>query len=317
MWRFFTLAWLLGCSGTLDGTRAPGVDAGPRDVGPGVNPDGNDPFRPTDAGVILVDGTVQDSAWVLPDGAVLTDERLGYLYIGTFVNNGVESSYASAEFRLQPRVEDGRCRYHGAGNWDVVSCDESMTMALDRHPRPFPTAGVITILGGAQPVMLNPNPDGTYQYFYQSGVSFPGPGVLTVRASGSAVLGGFSTSVTLPPTLRVLSPDPAVGTLTVDRMRDLEITWNPNPTRSVYIALQAAFTSGGTPRSVRMTQEFYGTEGRGVVPSQALRDFAASMAGTTATLTVLPYNITATRINGWPMQFNVVGRGAQFTVQLR
>jgi hypothetical protein len=282
-----------------------------------VNPDGNDPFRPTDAGVIVVDGAATDAPWVLPDGGTVTDERLGYLYIGTFVNNGVESSYASAEFRVQQRVEDPRCRYHGAGNWDVVVCDESMSMAQDRHPRPFPTAGMVTILGGAQPVTLAPNPDGTYQYYYQSGVTFPGPGVLTVRAAGSAQIAGFSTTVTLPPPLRVLAPDPAVGTLTVDRMRDLELTWNPNPARSVYVSLQASFMDGGRPRSVRMTQEFHGTDGRGVVPSQALRDFAASMVGSRVTLTVLPYNITATRISGWPMQFNVVGRGAQYTVQLR
>ena len=92
-----TIAWAgiavasLGCASTVDGTWGSARDAG-RDVPPGVNHTGVDPFRPVDAGPILVDGSTDTGTWQLPDASVF-DQRYAYLYVGSYLNAGVEGAY--------------------------------------------------------------------------------------------------------------------------------------------------------------------------------------------------------------------------------
>lgn len=310
---------LLGCSSTLDGSRGRGPDAAVvTDVPPGVNPDGQDPFRPTDSGVIFVDGSVfNNDAWSVTDAPVL-DERYGYVYVGSYFAGGAESTYVQAEFRYHARPEDPRCNNHGAGSWDVSVCDDAMSPVMDTHPRPFPNAGEVTVRGGSEVVTLAPQPStGQYTYFFQSRVVFEGPRTIAITAAGSAMVPAFAQTLTVPPRLNVTAPaDLADGGTVIDRTRDMVITWEPNATRSVQVSLTAVSTAD-PPRTVRLYQEFYGSAGRGVIPAAALRDFMAVSAGQTATLIIMPVTITTLRSAGWPIQYSVVGRGVVGQVTLR
>jgi hypothetical protein len=206
-----TIAWVVlavtaaGCASTVDGTVGSAADGGRRDVPPGVNPTGVDPFRPVDAGPIVVDGSTDTGTWQLPDASVF-DQRYAYLYVGSYLNAGEEGAYASAEFRLYPRPDDTRCEYVSAGNWDVISCDEEAEAPRDTHPTPFPQAGAITVRGGTEPVSLNPNRNGQYTYFYEPRPVFHGPARIEVRAAGSASVPALSLMLDMPSPLTLTSP---------------------------------------------------------------------------------------------------------------
>lgn len=316
----FALSAALGCSSTLDGSHAFGVDSGvPRDVPPGVNPDGQDPFRPNDSGVIFVDGSFNPDAVSFEDAPVV-DERYAYLYIGSYFAGGSESTYVQAEFRYHPRPEDPRCSYHGAGSWDVSVCDDSQEPVADPHPRPFPNAGLVTVRGGVEPVSLTPmTSTGQYTYFFQSEVVFPGPRTITVNGAGTSMVPAFNATLTVPPALVITSPPELISGagIALDRTQNLTIAWLPNPTRSVQITLTSSTMVEGRARTVRLYQEFYGSSGTGVIPASALRDFASTVGQQPARLTVMPVTIQTLRVGTWPLQYTVVGRGVESSVTLR
>ncbi len=318
-----TIAWALGaalsagCASTVDGTRGLADDAGRADVPPGVNPNGTDPFRPVDAGPIVVDGGADAGTWQLPDASVF-DQRYAYLYVGSYLNEGNEGAYASAEFRLVPRPDDGRCTYLSAGSWDAISCDEEAEAPRDTHPTPFPHAGAITVRGGTEPVSLNPNRNGQYMYFYEPRPVFHGPAHMELRAMGSASVPAFSLMIDVPAPIALTAPRLTPGvTLPVARDEDFTVSWRPSDARSVYVSLAATGRVSGHLHSVRVIAEFPGAAGAGVIPRRALRAFSTLTTIEGVNFSVSPQNLSTQRIGAWPVQVTTSGLGVSVDASLR
>ncbi|MFO0644644.1 MAG: hypothetical protein U0326_00235 [Polyangiales bacterium] len=317
-----TIAWVgmavasLGCASTVDGTWGSARDAG-RDVPPGVNPTGVDPFRPVDAGPILVDGSTDTGTWQLPDASVF-DQRYAYLYVGSYLNTGLEGAYASAEFRLFPRPEDTRCEYVSAGNWDMLTCDEEAEAPRDTHPEPFPQAGPITVRGGTEPVSLNPNRNGQYAYFYEPRPVFHGPARIEIRAVGTASVPAFSVMVDVPSPLTLTSPVITRGVpVPISTTQDLTISWVPSDARSIYVNISAIGRVSGRRHSVRALAEFPGAAGRGTIPARALRAFTTLSALESQNFSVSPQNLSTQRIGAWPVQVTTSGLGVSVDASIR
>ncbi len=309
--------WLSACSGTIDGSRARSIDAGPppSDATVGLNPDGFDPFRPFDSGVIRVDGAFLDGGlWQLPDSQVF-DQRYAYVYVGTLANNNTLGSYASAEFRLVPRNDDPRCTVSGAGTWDLQQCDLRGPAPVDPHPLPLPSPGRISITGGTRPVYLMANSSGQYTPFYDESTVFPGPREVRVQAPGQGVVPPVDFTLQIPPTVVPLGMP---GTqVTISREQDLVVRWTPIAARSVWVTLMLPSGAQGANRWARINNECHGDTGECVLPRRALRNLAPTVAGRTGTLTVLPYNATSTRIGAWPVLLTAVGQGAAYTATVQ
>jgi hypothetical protein len=316
-----TIAWVVlaavgvGCASTADGTVGLG-DAG-RDVPPGVNPNGQDPFRPVDGGPILVDGGSDTGTWELPDASVF-DQRYGYLYVGSYLNAGTEGAYASAEFRLIPRPEDPRCTYVSAANWDVISCDEDGEAPRDTHPQPFPQAGPITVRGGTEGVSLNPNRNGQYAYFYEQRPVFRGPARVELRAVGTAGVPAFTLSLDVPAPLVLRAPVITRGVpLAVSASEDLTVAWAPSDARSIYVSLAATGERSGQRHSVRVIAEFPGAAGMGVIPRRALREVVSLSSIMSVNFSAAPQNLATQRVGPWPVQVTTAGLGVSTEATLR
>lgn len=310
-------SFLSGCASSVVGVVDP-LDGAAPDVGPGLNPDGQDPFRPTDAGVITVDGAVEDTGvWQLPDGSAVFDQRYGYVYVGSVRSGDTWASYASAEFRLVPRPEDPRCSYVSASSWDFITCLQMGEASRDPHPSPFPTAGTLTFTGGTQSVSLAAQSTGSYNTFYNQDPVFLGPRSVRVSARGSSGVPPFAVDVAIPPPLVVTRPDPGAGTATIDRTQDLVLEWTPNPARSVVFTLSATAGTGADARSVTISADFYGNVGRAVIPARVMSRLPAVTAGMTVTYAFTPRNLTVQQVGPWPVQLTGAGRGVTGRATLR
>jgi hypothetical protein len=304
-----------GCASTVDGTTARGDGGLLTDVLPGLNPDGLDPFRPVEAGVITADGALVDAGQTTFADATVFDQRYGTLYIGSNSSGLEDTTYVAATFRYLPYPDDPRCGQRSAGAWDFSVCTSAGAAPVDPHPRTFPNAGVIGLTGGLTEVSLRPQPMGQYAPYYTDGTEFPGPRMVRVRAPGTREIPAFDLSFTVPPTVVVTSP-PGAGEIVVERSRDLVVEWVPNAAREVWVVLSLYETVGDETRSYRAAVQTYGDVGRAVLPARALAELPANPTGR-ASLAVLPYNITTARIGSWPLTTTVVGQGRRYTVTLR
>ena len=304
------------CASTIDGTAARGADGGPwRDVPPGLNPDGLDPFRPVEAGVITPDASAVDAGELVFADATVFDQRAGSLYIGSNSSGSAESSYVSATFRYVPYPDDPRCTDRSAGSWGVYVCEGIGPEPVDPHPRPFPNAGEIRVGGGLSDVVLRPEVTGQYTPFYRAGTEFPAPRTVRVRAAGTRDVPALDLSFVVPPTVVVTTPTDAAP-LVVDRSRDLVVEWVPSAAREVWVVLTLLQVTDGVTRTYRAAVQAYGDVGRAVLPTRALAALPAdpTMA---AGLTVFPYNVSTTRVGVWPIAATVVGEGRRYAVVLR
>jgi hypothetical protein len=307
---------LVACASTVDGTTATGPDAAVAlDVPPGFNPDGLDPFRPVEAGVISTDAGATDAGPSPFADATVFDQRYGTLYVGSNSGGLSDTTYASATFRYVPYPDDPRCGQRSAGSWDLIVCTNDGPGPADPHPRTFPNAGVITIAGGLTPVTLRLQGSGQYSPYYNNQPQFTGPRAVRVRAPGTREVPAIDLALEVPPPLVVTSPgaDPDV---VVARDRDLVIEWVPSAAREVWVVLSLNDDSAGDARSYRASVQAYGNAGRAVIPARALAELPPVPPGQTM-LSVLPYNVTATRVGSWPLTTTVVGQGSRYRVTLR
>lgn len=307
---------LVGCASTVDGTRGLGADGGLlTDVLPGLNPDGLDPFRPVEAGVISADvRSVDAGEFTFADAAVF-DQRYGTLYIGSNSGGAEDTTYVSATFRYLPFPDDPRCGQRSAGAWDLSVCTSAGAAPVDPHPRTFPNAGAISITGGLSTVSLLTQPMGQYRPYYERGTAFPGPRTVRVRAPGTRDVPALDLSLAVPPTVVVSAPVGA-GPLVIDRGRDLVVQWVPNAAREVWVVLSLVHSVDGESRSYRAAVQAFGDVGRAVLPARALAELPVD-GDIQAALTILPFNITATRVGSWPLTATVVGQGRRYAVTLR
>ncbi|MDB4928714.1 MAG: hypothetical protein JWM10_1198 [Myxococcaceae bacterium] len=303
---------LAGCASTVDGTLARGPDGGATDVLPGLNPDGLDPFRPVEAGVIVADAGVRDAGEFTFGDAAVFDQRYATLYVGTNSGGNEETTYVSATFRYVPYPDDPRCELRSAGSWDVSVCSSAGAAPVDPHPRTFPNAGEISLTGGLTDVALRPQPMGQYPPYFVEGTEFPGPRSVRVRAPGTREVPAFDLSFVVPPTVVVTSP--TASELVIDRARDLVVEWVPNNAREVWVVLTTSESTSEGTRSYRAAVLSFGDAGRAVLPARAL---GALPVTARAALTVMPFNITTATIGTWPLTATVVGQGRRYVAALR
>ena len=306
-------AVVAGCATTADGRFESPISS--RDVPPGVNPDGDDPFRPSDAGPILVDGSVDVGTWTLPDATVF-DQRYAYFWVGAYRAGTTDGAYASAEFRLVQREEDPRCTYTSAGNWDILDCDDIGSAPADPHPLPFPTGGVVTMRGGTTDVSLRPNSQGQYMYFYEEQPVFDGPRRVEVRAAGSPAVPAFAITVGIPGQLELVTPDPG-ATISIGRDEDFVVTWRPIAARSINMTLTATGQVNDGHRTVRIFADFPAGANRGVIPRRAVQALSRLTVIETLRFQALPQNLTTQSVGAWPVQIISSGRGASASAILR
>ena len=306
---------VVGCASTVDGTAALG-DGGLRsDVLPGLNPDGLDPFRPIEAGVITADAAPVDAGEPGFADATVFDQRYGTLYIGSNSSGVEDTTYVGATFRYLPYPDDLRCGQRSSGAWDLSVCTSAGVAPVDPHPRTFPNAGVINLLGGLRAVSLRPQSSGQYSTYFNQGTEFPGPRMVRVQAPGTRDIPAFDLTFSVPPSVVVTSPG-NTEELVVDRGRDLVVEWIPNAAREVWVVLSLVQSVDGETRSYRAAVQTYGDVGRAVLPARALAELPAGATGRVA-LTILPYNVSTARIGSWPLTATVVGQGRRYTVTLR
>jgi len=307
---------LVACASTVDGTSSTGPDASPaQDVPPGFNPDGLDPFRPIEAGVISPDAGLTDAGPSPFADATVFDQRYGTLYVGSNSSDISDTTYASATFRYVPYPDDPRCTQRSAGSWDYIVCNNEGSGPADPHPRTFPNPGVITIAGGLTPVTLRLQGSGAYSPYFNNQPQFTGPRTVRVRAPGTRDVPALDLTLEVPPPLVVTAPgnDPDV---VIARDRDLVIEWVPNAAREVWVVLALTDDSTGDTRSYRASVQGFGNAGRAVIPARALSELPPVAPGQ-ARLSVLPYNVNATRVGNWPLTTTVVGQGRRYRVTLR
>ena len=125
------------------------------------------------------------------------------------------------------------------------------------------SAGVVTLSGAAQPIMLTPGTDKTYTAFMSMSPLFAGGESVVVSAAGADVP-AFSKSITMPGKATITSPSkPAAGTfLAVSRSADFSVTWTGGGSGSLQI-----FVSG---TSGRVTCRFPAGSDSAAVPAAAL-----------------------------------------------
>lgn len=308
--RFIPLVCVLAaCSTTVDGSGWR-LDGG-RDVPPGLNPDGDDPFRPTDAGVIRVDGSVDRPAFDPPDAAVV-DQRSASIVVGNYATGSI----TQADFRLFPRPEETRCTYVSASSWDIVTCRDGES-PRDPHPLPFPNAGTITVGGGLQRVSIFPTTRGQYGTNFDGQVNFPGPRTITVSAPGSRTVPAFALTAEVPAALTLLAPAQAGGRMVVARDAELAVAWQPTAARSVSVSLSAQGTLEGERVALRIFAEFNGATGRGVIPRRVIGELSRLTAVTELTLSAAAQNVVTRRVGSWPVQIVTQGQGVNASVTLQ
>ncbi len=297
---------------------ADGIDAGPRDVPPGVNPDGFDPFRPVEAGVdggiIGVDGSTDAGTWQIPDGS-LFDQRYGSLWVGTYFEGSGVYTYVSAEFRYLPRLDDPRCRGVGAGGWYLQDCDLGVTAIPDTHPTPFPNPGALRVEGGRTAPTLRTNPDGRYGAYYENGVLFPEARTLRVVAPGTASVPALNLPVAMPGP--VVVTEPAQGVVRASRQTGLRVRWVPTAARAVWVSVVVPATANDNGRWYRIIFECYGDSGECTVPRQALQGLPPTRGSEQGSLIVQPYNVTTAQVGAWPLTLSAVGVGQRFPLVLQ
>jgi len=309
---------LAGCASTVDGSAAAGIDAGPRDVPPGVNPDGFDPFRPVeagvDSGVIAVDGASDAGTWQIPDGS-LFDQRYGSLWVGTYFEGNGVYTYISAEFRYLPRPDDPRCRGVGAGAWYLQDCDLDATSVTDPHPMPFPNPGALRIEGDRTVPTLRPNPDGRYGAYFENGVIFSDARTLRVVAPGTGSVPPLNLPLAMPGP--VVVTEPAQGPVRVTRQNGLRVRWVPSDARAVWVSVIVPATANDSGRWYRVILECFGDSGECTVPRQALLSLPATRPGAEGSLLVQPYTVRSVQVGPWPITLTAVGVGQRFPLVLQ
>jgi hypothetical protein len=195
----------------------------------------------------------------LDDGGV-ADLAASYKYVGAigalddrFVTGGRGSS-AFAAFNIGGTL----CASHDTNGCRVSSCP---TQAATPMPN---SAGTITIGGGAQPVTLMPRANGSYVPFQDSThLIWSGGQMLTVMATGD-VVPAFSQTIVGPDSVSLTSSVP----ITIDRSRDLTVTWT-------------AATNG------EVEIDFFNLDPGGATDSSASCSFPASAGTATVSSAVL------------------------------
>lgn len=182
----------------------------------------------------------------------------------------VNTSGASALF-LDPGQQGAACQRTVQGECTLYLCEGSSFSA--------PNAGMISITGGTQNVMLMPRTDGSYDPFVHSTANvFPSGQLLGMNAAGAGVP-AFSASITPmgPASAFTLStPDGTRANIaiTLTKSQDYAMSWTGLAAGSKVAA--ELVQNPDTNRSITLECLFDGARGSGTFPSSLLSRFQST-----------------------------------------
>jgi hypothetical protein len=181
------------------------------------------------------------------------------------------------------------CTQVDAGSCVATSCPPaaagdagaSDAAAADANATPAPSAGTMTLTGGAfgaKGVLVAPDKGGTYYYASPGTIFAPGD-TLGVSAAGGAVPSFPEQTVTATPTIVLTAPAPATGgKITIPTSQPLTVSWTGGQTgANTVLVATAIFTTGGFAST---TCSWDASLGTAMVPTSVLKPLAAANAET-------------------------------------
>ena len=253
------LALLVGCGSSNPPSDSGAMDTGvaPADRGPVIDVSSDTAGADGSADVVTADVSADA-------GSPLTHNPL-LLSSGVFGGSG-NTNLLYAGFAAEPGQ---RCAVAHTGACWVLDC----RARGDGGASPVGvSAGHLELFAnGAQVLVADPSTDGTYDAVTQTGAYWLAGDTLSFRAQGATVP-AFDVSLTAPPTVTVLSPvgSGSANTVTIDRARDLVVTWQPINGGVTVAMNQYPSGTADLRTGFRFYCEFPGSAGTGTVPASVV-----------------------------------------------
>ncbi len=142
------------------------------------------------------------------------------------------------------------------GPCDVVACSFTSTGPVN--------AGAITVTGTRQPITLATGRDGTYDLFQATAPLYAGGETITFDAAGADVP-AFEVDIMAPHEVHITAPAEPATVLTINRSRDLNVTWSGGNAGRLQIVLY-----GPGQGAESLFCRFAANAGTGTIPMAAL-----------------------------------------------
>ncbi len=135
-------------------------------------------------------------------------------------------------------------------------------------------AGNINITGGKEPVALAANSDGTYpEVSSQTSLLWSGGEAITIAAAGDNTgVGTFTAALQAPSFISLSAPAFDHGHATIDRSKDLQLTWSAEGTPTGNVIFQLEDPTG----SIGAECTFAASAGQGSIGASTLAKFTTS-----------------------------------------
>lgn len=179
------------------------------------------------------------------------------------------------------------------GNCTVYLCTPR---AVGSPPAVQPNAGVVSVDGGAMPLVFSPGSDGWYDPIQKATAVFVGGETLTASAVGTADVPAFVAKTKAPKVATISAPALPSGDWVVDRTTPIELTWSGlSSAERVSVTFGANTTN---PNEIECL--FDGDAGSGTVPAEALAHLPAGdgyfqiLSRTQAVVADKPWNVRFT-----------------------
>jgi hypothetical protein len=160
-------------------------------------------------------------------------------------------------------------------------------LAGDAGMPPIADAGVISVSGGAMPIMLTPQSGGGYAPFHGMSPLWSGGEPITISAAGGERR-HFAATTTAPGAATLTMP--AERPTTIARGSDLSLSWSGSGIGVVEVLLSAS--SAGMP-AVEVHCRYPLAAGHGVVPAAILGNLPAGSMGALVMTTLTPQTLSA------------------------
>jgi len=236
--------------------------------------------------------------------AVTPDDYVGQVEIAQYLPSGGTGAnwYLAAMFgRKEPDRVGGTCQYAEYGCCRVADC----TLYVDVDAMNEVGAGTIEVIGAAQPVTVEPEPDGQYPPVSGEGQLWEGGETLALAASGGEAP-AFEANLRAPEAITVVEPVPhkAGDSVVLSRGKPLSIRWSGATQGTVRASVSQTIASGTTYHTVSVNCWYEAASGLGVVPAEAM---AAVPAGPDGDFDLRAREEVTLVESGWSITLGAVG----------
>jgi hypothetical protein len=168
------------------------------------------------------------------------------------------------------------CTKSTAGDCEILDC--TFDDPSGNTPVTHRSAGVVTVGGTTQPFSISPAADSTYAAATTMTQLWTEGATIDFAASGD-VVPAFSGSVVGVASLTLTSPSLASGSITVDRTKDLAVTWTGGAAGTATAMLTRLEQVGAASHSVTVACTWAPSAATGTVPAAALQAIPAGPMG--------------------------------------